>query len=243
MNAGSLLEGLRVQRSQHPAERVVTRNAVLQAQELPQQLFLGASQQRHVRGALRTTQHCSQRDEHDVVQIVIARWAPADLASLGKPSLNFSMGLPQRFGSPLQNPCRLPMQHPRKSTCDSPAWKGRVAGKRGEAAVRIGNVTKSPHHPTPARSSSLRCDAARRPSPSRAGLSHMAEEIEEEGIVPSGAFDFLAHGYAAGWERMMLTASLRKIARFSGALSFLVRLPSSSKTTSSTQCSRFSMPQ
>jgi len=44
-------------------------------------------------------------------------------------------------------------------------------------------------HPTPAR-------FARRPSPSRAGLSHVAEEVEKECIVPTGAFDLLAHGDA-----------------------------------------------
>src|SRR5207244_645918 len=49
---------------------VVARNAVLQRQELPQQLFLRASKQRHVGGAFRPTQHCSQRDDNDVEQIV-----------------------------------------------------------------------------------------------------------------------------------------------------------------------------
>ena len=42
---------------------------------------------------------------------------------------------------------------------------------------------------------------------------------------------------------MMLAASLRRIARFSGALSFRVRQRSSSKTTSRIQCSWFSMLQ
>src|SRR5262249_12344178 len=41
----------------------------------------------------------------------------------------------------------------------------------------------------------------------------------------------------------MLSASFRRRARFSGAWSFRARLRSSEKWTSSTQCSRFSMPQ
>src|ERR1700737_2789715 len=37
-------------------------------------------------------------------------------------------------------------------------------------------------------------------SPQGAGLSHVAEEIEKEGVVPSGTFDFLAQGYSV-WMR------------------------------------------
>ena len=47
----------------------------------------------------------------------------------------------------------------------------------------------------------------------------------------------------SGWVRAMLKESLRRIARFSGALSLRLRLASSSKVTSSTQCSPFSTPQ
>ena len=39
-----LLEGLRVQSAEHPAEGIVAGDAVLQPQELPQQLFLGRGQ-------------------------------------------------------------------------------------------------------------------------------------------------------------------------------------------------------
>ena len=42
--------------------------------------------------------------------------------------------------------------------------------------------------------------------PATAGLSHVAEEVEKEGIAPASAFDFLVHGDARGWARMMLTA-------------------------------------
>src|ERR1700687_3183945 len=47
----------------------------------------------------------------------------------------------------------------------------------------------------------------------------------------------------SGWARRMLRASLRRMARFSGALSFRARLPSSAKWTSSTQWSWFSIAQ
>src|SRR6266700_854104 len=35
-------------------------------------------------------------------------------------------------------------------------------------------------------------------SPQAAGLSHLAEHAEQEGIVPASPLDLLAHGYAAG---------------------------------------------
>src|SRR5450755_921736 len=50
-------------------------------------------------------------------------------------------------------------------------------------------------HPTPSRI--LRCEPT---LPLQAGLSHVAEEVEKEGVVPAGTFDFLAHGYAV-WMR------------------------------------------
>jgi hypothetical protein len=65
-----LLEGFRVQRSQHPTERVVAGDPVLQLQELPQQLLLGASKQRHVGRTLRPAQHSGQRDDQNVEQFV-----------------------------------------------------------------------------------------------------------------------------------------------------------------------------
>src|ERR1041385_3877292 len=36
----------------------------------------------------------------------------------------------------------------------------------------------------------------RKPPLEKAGLSHVAEEVEEEGIFPTGAFDLLANGDA-----------------------------------------------
>src|SRR5947209_17962678 len=46
-----------------------------------------------------------------------------------------------------------------------------------------------------------------------------------------------------GCERRVLSASLRRMARFSGPWSLRLRARSSSKTTSWTQCSWFSIPQ
>src|SRR5947208_16701442 len=46
-----------------------------------------------------------------------------------------------------------------------------------------------------------------------------------------------------GCERRVLSASLRRMARFSGPWSLRLRARSSSKTTSRTQCSWFSIPQ
>src|SRR5271168_1970689 len=36
------------------------------------------------------------------------------------------------------------------------------------------------------------------PPPCGAGLSHVTEEVEKEGIVPAGTLDFLSHGYGVG---------------------------------------------
>jgi hypothetical protein len=67
----ALLEGARVERSQHATERVVAGDAVLQPQELPQHLFLGTAKQRHVGGAFGSAQHCGQSDDQDFRQIVL----------------------------------------------------------------------------------------------------------------------------------------------------------------------------
>src|SRR5207245_1729456 len=59
----------------------------------------------------------------------------------------------------------------------------------GLSASNTARVERSPH---PARA------ARDRPSPSRAGLSHVADELEKEGIFPASALDLLAHGDAGG---------------------------------------------
>ncbi len=72
----SLLERFRIQCSQHPAEGVVARDAVLQSQKLPQRLLLGPGKQSHVRGAVPPTQCRSKRDDDDIEQIVIGVGRP-----------------------------------------------------------------------------------------------------------------------------------------------------------------------
>jgi hypothetical protein len=67
----SFLESSRLQSMEHAPERVVAGNAVFQPQELPQNLFLRATEQRHVRRALGTAQHASQRDDQDLEQFVL----------------------------------------------------------------------------------------------------------------------------------------------------------------------------
>ena len=66
------------------------------------------------------------------------------------------------------------------------------------------------------------------PSPLWAGLSHVADEIEKEGIVPTGAFDFLTHGYPV-WMRSndieSESSQDREVLRgvvFSGSVAILV---------------------
>ena len=61
-----------------------------------------------------------------------------------------------------------------------------------------------------------------------AGLSHVAEEIEKEGIVPASAFDFLTHGYAVGMRANDVeceSSQDREVLRtivFSGSVAILV---------------------
>src|SRR5690349_16297452 len=64
------LEGLGIEQAEHPAEGVVARSAMLQAQDLPKHLFLGLAEIGHVRAALRSAQNCRQRDEQKLQQIV-----------------------------------------------------------------------------------------------------------------------------------------------------------------------------
>ena len=64
------LEGLRLEQTKHPAECIVTRDAMLQAKNEPQQLFLRLSEVRHVRARLRSAQRRRQRDEQHLQKIV-----------------------------------------------------------------------------------------------------------------------------------------------------------------------------
>ncbi len=78
--------------------------------------------------------------------------------------------------------------------------------------------------------------------PGPAGLSHLGEKIFKESVVASGAFDFARTEAFSRVERTMVRAMRRRTARLSGALPFLARERSSSKTTSSPKSSLFSIP-
>jgi len=63
-------ESLRLEQTEHPAERIVARDAMLQAKEEPQQPFLRLPKVRHIRARFRSAQHCRQRDEQHLQKIV-----------------------------------------------------------------------------------------------------------------------------------------------------------------------------
>src|SRR4029450_3886215 len=64
------LEGLRLEQTEHPAERIVARDAVLQAKEEPQQPFLRLSKLLHLRAPVGSAQHRRQRDEQNLQKLV-----------------------------------------------------------------------------------------------------------------------------------------------------------------------------
>ncbi len=65
-----LLEGFRVEQTEHPAEGVVARDAMLQAEKPSQQFLLGLPELGHVRATVRAAQHCRQRNDQYLHQIV-----------------------------------------------------------------------------------------------------------------------------------------------------------------------------
>jgi hypothetical protein len=64
--AEGTLEGLRIQQTEHTAERVVARNPMLQLKHEPQQPFLRLPEVRHVGTRLRSAQHSGQRYQQHV---------------------------------------------------------------------------------------------------------------------------------------------------------------------------------
>jgi hypothetical protein len=67
-----LLETVRVEQTEHTTESVVTGDAMLQPENLPQQGFLGQSKTLHVRCAFRAAQNRRQRNEQYLVQCVLS---------------------------------------------------------------------------------------------------------------------------------------------------------------------------
>src|SRR5215204_5712623 len=64
------VELLWIKQSEHPRDRVVAGDAVLQGQELAQERLFGLSKQGHVRAVLAPAQHGAQGNDQDCVQIV-----------------------------------------------------------------------------------------------------------------------------------------------------------------------------
>jgi len=62
------MEPLWVQQPEQAAERVVARDAVFQAQKLPQEVLLRPAEQRHVRAGLAATNYRAQRNHQNFVQ-------------------------------------------------------------------------------------------------------------------------------------------------------------------------------
>src|SRR6266581_907410 len=65
-----LLEGSRVEHTEHPAERVVARDPVLQPQDGSQQVLFRLRKQGDVAAAFGATQRCQERDEQQFGEIV-----------------------------------------------------------------------------------------------------------------------------------------------------------------------------
>ena len=64
------LEGLWVQQTEHPTERVVAGDLVLQPKEQSKQPFLAAAKRGHVRGALGASQRRRERNDQNFQQVV-----------------------------------------------------------------------------------------------------------------------------------------------------------------------------
>jgi hypothetical protein len=64
------VEPLGIEQAERPAEGVVARDAMVQAQELPQERLLRLPEQRHVRAVLAAAEHRAERDDQQLVQVV-----------------------------------------------------------------------------------------------------------------------------------------------------------------------------
>ena len=77
-------EGGRIEQAEHPAEGVVARQAILQAQEFPQQRLAVLGELGEVDAALRAADRGDQRDRQDVEQLVPLRIAAPRVGDLSK---------------------------------------------------------------------------------------------------------------------------------------------------------------
>ena len=103
------LECVRVEQPEDPRERVVARNAALQAQKTPQQRLLGASEQGHVDASFGAAQGRRQRDQQDLQQIVAlgaAAWARVDQITKAR-SKPFHAAVLQKQGGSTSSTCPI----------------------------------------------------------------------------------------------------------------------------------------
>ena len=98
-----LLERLRIEHAEHPTERVVARQAVLQHQHILPKIGLHPRKQRHVGATGRPAQRRHQGNEQDLRQIVQRIVRPRVGQVFEKHSANRSIGCSIRIGSLLQN--------------------------------------------------------------------------------------------------------------------------------------------
>ena len=110
-------EGRRIEQAEHPGEGVVARQAILQAQEFPQQRLAVLGELGEVDAALRAADRRDQRDRQDVEQLVPLRIAPPRVGDLSK-------RVDQGHASSIRNTWQNPDQPERKALffkCNSPA--------------------------------------------------------------------------------------------------------------------------
>jgi hypothetical protein len=77
-------EGGGAEQPEHPAERVVARQAILEAQKFPQQRLAVLGELGEVHAALRPADRGDQRDRQDVEQLVALRIAPTRVGDLSE---------------------------------------------------------------------------------------------------------------------------------------------------------------
>lgn len=77
-------EGRRIEQAEHPAESVVARQAILQAQELPEQRLSVLGELGEVHAALGAADRRHQRDRQDVEQLKPLRIPPPRVRDLSK---------------------------------------------------------------------------------------------------------------------------------------------------------------
>ena len=95
----NLLERLRVEQAEYPAECIVAGYPMLEPQELSQQSLLGTAEYRHVGSTLRTAQRCQHGDEQNLQQLVL-RIGCSRISQPSENLLEFAHSTPLAFREP-----------------------------------------------------------------------------------------------------------------------------------------------